>query len=194
MPIIPLIGTQDRAGLFTSMLKDEPLIRSPRGHGYPPRTLEQVIDMLLNERRKIDPITGCWIDRGTMASRNGYTKLFYNRKWIYTTRFMWEIHTGNPPPKDMFVCHKCDNPPCFNPDHLFLGTNYDNMQDMIRKGRARHLSGDIISKKIRSGDVIQIRQEYAAGGTSQGILGRKFGVSKTHVRNIIHHRKWKDVK
>jgi len=180
-------------GFFT-MLKDEPMIVSPKGHGLMPRTLDQVLDILLNKRRVIDPVSGCWVDTGTIANNKGYTKVYYNRKWIYTTRFMWEIHTGTPPPRELFVCHKCDNPPCFNPDHLFLGTHYENMQDMIRKGRARHLSGDIIAKKINSDTVRQIRLEYSAGGTSQAILGRKYRVSKTHIRNVIHFKKWKDVK
>lgn len=58
--------------------------------------------------------------------RNGY---------VDAHRFSWELHNG-PIPEGMFVCHRCDHPPCTNPEHLFLGTQKDNMQDCSRKGKA----------------------------------------------------------
>ena len=170
------------------------MIVSPKGHGFKPRTLNQVLDILLNKRRIIDPVTGCWIDTGTIASRKGYKKVYYNRRWIYTSRFMWEIHTGSPPPADKMVCHKCDNPPCFNPDHLFLGTNTENQHDMIRKGRARHPHSDELATKLTSENVTAMRSEYAKGDISFRLLGQKYGVSKTHARSIITRRKWMHVK
>ncbi len=64
----------------------------------------------------------------------GYGQVCYKGKYTTVSRFMWEYHHG-PISKGMFVCHKCDNRPCFNIDHLFLGTPQDNITDMINKGR-----------------------------------------------------------
>lgn len=63
-----------------------------------------------------------------------YGVFLVNGRSINAHRFAYQIAHG-PVPDDMFVCHRCDNPPCVNPAHLFLGTHVDNMQDMISKGR-----------------------------------------------------------
>jgi len=56
-------------------------------------------------------------------------------------RVVWSLFNGSPP-LDMCVLHKCDNPPCCNPNHLFLGTRFDNMRDMVKKGRNKTISGE----------------------------------------------------
>ena len=73
--------------------------------------------------------------QGAKSKRYG---VFYigSRKSIGAHRYAWSLANG-PIPDGMFVCHKCDNPPCCNPDHLFIGTHDDNMRDMAKKGRGR---------------------------------------------------------
>jgi hypothetical protein len=81
----------------------------------------------------------CWLWTGT-PDVNGYGKLWWfdhTNKGKFAHRISWELHNG-PIPDGLFVLHSCDNPPCVNPKHLFLGTQLDNMRDMVAKGRDRN--------------------------------------------------------
>jgi hypothetical protein len=112
----------------------------------------------------------------------------------------------------MFLCHKCDNPPCCNPDHLFLGTYKDNAQDMVKKGRhprnkTKYLpSGDkhhsrtkpeVVAKGERNGfailtaqQVMEIRARRKNGETMQA-LATAFGVTKGAIVFIVHRKTWR---
>lgn len=81
---------------------------------------------------------GCWIWTGG-TSGNGYGAFMLNGKHITAHRFSWILHRGEP---RLHILHKCDNPICVNPDHLFEGTNLDNIKDRVSKGRsAKNLPG-----------------------------------------------------
>jgi hypothetical protein len=95
-------------------------------------------------------------------------------------------------PKGVGVLHTCDNPTCVNPTHLFLGTNTDNVADKTAKGRQargeRHGNAKLTADKVRS-----IRREYASGISTLDELARKYGVSRSHVQNVIKLRCWRHV-
>jgi hypothetical protein len=99
------------------------------------------LDKRLKAGIAIYPVTGChvWTGNtwGKRNSKSGHENNRYGTIGVGTHRLAWELANG-PIPDGMQVLHKCDNPRCCNPDHLFLGTQQVNMADMARKGRARN--------------------------------------------------------
>jgi hypothetical protein len=106
------------------------------------------------------------------------------------TRLLWEDIHG-PIPPSLCVCHDCDNPPCCNPAHLFLGTHQANMTDMARKGRVRHGNrrGMNGSKAKLTDD--QVREIRALQGTATlEEVGRRYGVSFSTIGMIWRRDTW----
>jgi len=119
----------------------------------------------------------CWEWRGH-TNNKGYGCITINYKHWYVHRVAYEETYGTIPNK-LFVLHKCDNPKCCNPEHLFLGTQKDNMKDMTQKHRSIHHT------KISDSQVEEIRNLYSTGNYTQEELGKKFGVHRVHVGNLI---------
>lgn len=97
------------------------------------RTIEKMKEYLMQRCVKTD--NGC-MEWKLSVTNKGYGRLRDGNKMKRAHRESYKVFVGNIP-NGMFVCHKCDNPKCINPDHLFLGTSYDNMRDMVAKGRNR---------------------------------------------------------
>jgi hypothetical protein len=129
----------------------------------------------------------CW-EWLTGKNWGGYGIFSIDRRKHAAHRVSWQINIG-PIPKGKFVCHKCDNPGCVNPNHLFVGTHRENMQDMIRKGRA--FRGYRINyHKLSSEQVEEIRLEYAQGSCRQVDLAHKHNISKTQIGRIVRGEDW----
>ena len=86
---------------------------------------------LLSHRKNEVTESGCVVWNGS-RDRRGYAQVRYKRRLFYVSRIMLGLHNG---PHEIHACHRCDNPPCINPDHLFQGSRKDNAADMMRKGR-----------------------------------------------------------
>lgn len=143
-------------------------------------------------RVDIDNCSGCWNWTGT-GSADGYGQLAIGGRTQRAHRLSYSFHFG-PIPKGMHVCHRCDNRRCLNPDHLFLGTNADNMADKVSKGRQSCTGGrkgaSHTLAKLTDGDIVAIR---AATGISQRKLAKQYGVSQVNICFIRSGRAWKHI-
>lgn len=139
-----------------------------------------------------EPNTGCWLwvgaaNRGRYGVMRAETK---SRATVLAHRASWRIHFGEIPTA-MFVCHRCDNPSCVNPSHLFLGTNADNMRDKQVKGRAP--SGEAASNaKLTAAQVDHIRVILSTGVVTQQRIADAFGVSGSTIAYINTGHTWKE--
>lgn len=141
---------------------------------------------------------GCWDWKGP-KDKGGYPVMSC-RAGIGSDRghrSSWVIHNGKIPEK-MFVCHKCDNPICTNPEHLWLGTHKENNDDKISKGRAKYKSPPIMkgssnpSSRLSEEQITEIKLLIGKGLTSRDI-GKQYGVSKTTILRIKTGETWKHI-
>lgn len=143
------------------------------------------------------PWTGCWQWTGAVTSPEGRARCGDGHgKTRPAARVFYEHYRG-PIPEGMNVCHHCDNPGCVNPDHLFLGTQKDNMQDSSRKGRRPTTnkkvqgSGNAMAR-LSEQQVSEIRGAIGAG-VSVYMLSKVYGVSASTVLFIARGETWKGV-
>lgn len=133
---------------------------------------------------KVVKADGCW---GWSGTRNQYGRGQISRggrygKLAMASHVSWELHHGQIP-TGLWVLHKCDNPTCVNPQHLFLGTHQDNMDDAKAKGRMRggHPPGERHpAAKLTTEQVIAIRED----GRSQSKIAAAYGVTQSHISAI----------
>ena len=131
---------------------------------------------------------GCWIWTGTKDLK-GYGAIRFNGKMHKSHRVAYEIYVGEIP-KGMLCCHHCDVPSCCNPDHLFIGTNSDNMRDMYKKGRDLHSRGYVASDSTKAGMSARMKGNDHSKGyiftqeqkekVSCGLLGNKNALGMNH--------------
>jgi hypothetical protein len=136
--------------------------------------------------KSTDP-SDCWT---WLAGRNhwGYGTFGINRHSFLAHRVAWEMKNG-PIPLGVCVLHRCDNRPCLNPDHLFLGTQTENVRDMDEKGRRKPPRGERnASSRLKASDIPEIRLLY--GKLSGPKTGERFGVSSSTIYKVWHGEKW----
>lgn len=166
---------------------------SARKRGLPTMSLEDRIKANII----INPITNCWEWQGT--KRSGYGRMIMGsrtdgtRKSKSAHRVSYEYFQGEIP-DGMEVCHKCDNPCCVNPEHLFVGTRQDNVNDRESKGRNIVLIGEEQPRsKLTKKDVKNARWERAYKGTSFQKLADRYGVAKRTMQDAVNGVTWKCV-
>ncbi len=143
----------------------------------------------LKSRCEVDESTGCWVWQGTRLA-GGYGSVSVRGRTVLAHRLSFELSVGQIP-TGMFVCHKCDNPACVNPAHLFLGTPADNVRDAVAKGRMAHGSAHLRSK-LTEEQVADILRRCAAG-ERQMDLAAEYGVGRAAVNRIVLGYTWRHV-
>lgn len=144
---------------------------------------------IINGQTKPNMSTPCWewTASVTGSKKNpskdyGAFKLNGSRRKAHKVSYV--NYCGNVP-DGLCVCHKCDNTHCVRPDHLFLGTNADNMADKVRKGRQY--------SKLTQEQVLEIRKLYATGNYTQRQLADMFNVDQTLISQIVNRKIWKHI-
>lgn len=128
------------------------------------------------------PESGCWLWMGPARNRKGYGAIDVHGVRLQAHRLSYVLHKG-PVPKHKLVCHKCDTPLCVNPDHLFLGTNADNMRDAMAKGRL-HIPEASVRVALDAEQLKALRHD--AETMSQRALCAKYGIGKGTVHRALH--------
>lgn len=141
----------------------------------------------MSETYNISP-SGCWEWNKSKAGK-GYGVLSFFKRNYYVHRVSYRIFKGEIP-QGLCILHACDNPKCFNPDHLFLGTHKDNVDDMIKKGR--NVKADMRGEKnprckYADSKVILMRKDFD-NGFSLNDLVKKYKISKAQVHKIVNRK------
>lgn len=138
---------------------------------------------------KINEDTGCWEwQKGLFSTGYGQMSVKGRNRGAHVVAY--EIFNGEIP-EGMLVCHKCDNPICINPEHLFLGTNKDNMEDMVNKGRSAVANNGHV--KMTEDQVRELLKMYKTGRYSRKELADYFLISINTVSSIINGVSWKHI-
>ena len=144
---------------------------------------------------RVNKGAGCWLWTGH-RNDDGYGMIGSGGrigfKMRSTHRLSWELHHG-PIPEGMSVLHRCDTPACVRPDHLFIGTQRDNMADASQKGRlvtVRRFGESNAQSVLTAADVVVIRETYAARQATQAQLAGDYKITQSHLSSIVRGDGW----
>ncbi|QHP90599.1 HNH endonuclease signature motif containing protein [Burkholderia glumae] len=132
------------------------------------------------------PICGCWIWDGYVDSKMGYGMFWMDGAMRLAHRAAYELFFGAAP-GDLHVLHRCDIPSCVNPDHLWLGTNDDNVRDKVQKGRAARVRGVEHHAAKLNDDVVRF---IRASSQSSRSLARSLNVCRSTIQYVRKGRLW----
>ena len=139
----------------------------------------------------VDAATGCHVFQGRIDGK-GYAQIKIDGKQVLVHRYLW-VQKHGPLTRDQHVLHRCDNRPCVNMEHLFLGNHKKNMEDKVAKGRSGHVLRGAMHKrpmaKLNEAQVIEIKS-LLARGYRQADISRDYGVSRNIICDIANGHSW----
>jgi len=134
----------------------------------------------------------CWPWIG-QTNKAGYGFFVHNNEKHLAHRVAFTLRNQMPVPEGLMICHRCDNPPCVNPQHLFSGTPADNAHDRALKRRHWNKGGETSTNKKLSGNyVYQIKTNYLTGKITMRQIAVFFGVAESTVQRIVRGISWKN--
>lgn len=176
---------RERTARYRARLRGEdvPLLK----RGTKPRPIAE----RLAEKVLMGAPDDCWPYTGH-PNKRGYGKIGgaegKRGSSDYAHRAAWVVAFG-PIPDGLWVLHHCDNPPCCNPAHLFLGDHDANMADAVRKGRMGKPRGEMSPNcKVTDEQIAEIRALYVSGQFSQHGLARRYGLSRSYIQRVVQNR------
>lgn len=140
---------------------------------------------------RIEKTETCWLWKGCTSRGYGVLRASSPRRQLFAHRLSYEMHVG-PVAKGLFVCHHCDNRACVNPEHLFLGTNAENTQDKVNKGR-QVKGAQVNTSKLTAAEVREMRRLNSEEGVPRSRLVQIYGVTRHTVHMILHRKTWSHV-
>lgn len=140
---------------------------------------------------KINKTDTCWLWTNHL-DKDGYGSMRVYKTRLQAHRLSYIIHKNNKI-KNKLICHSCDNPTCVNPQHLFIGTHQDNVDDMFKKGRENKAKGfDLPQAKLSIDQAREIRAKWVPRKYTMKQLATEYGVSKGSIQKIIEHKVHKE--
>jgi hypothetical protein len=151
---------------------------------------------LIEDRTIPEPNSGCWLWTGGLSSSN-YGKLRFRGRSAQAHRLSYDVYKG-PIPEGFSVCHKCDNPPCVNPDHLYAGTAKDNCRDKIERKRdgktnpspPKIFVSERASQKTLTWEVVRAIRVLRPDFPLCKEIARQFGVTTGQIHKIVRGLTW----
>jgi hypothetical protein len=137
----------------------------------------------------------CWEWQGSRGSHGHGVLGYHGKRHIIASRLAYELTFGTIP-SGLFICHRCDNPPCCNPAHLYAGTQAENMADRVRRGRWK--GGSPVGERcgasvLTEADVLKIKERHRFTRSGIRQTGRDYGVSHSSIIALLDGRTWSHV-